>query len=221
MVRWRRSGSACALACFLAGCGNFAATWNSLRGDAYPLDEVSREPSDAGDAHCPVDVEYVDYAGDLVRYQRPVQIAAAFAPKLRAFEAAVVEVAREHYGRPPDRLVHYGAKVCRRVRGSSSRLSEHALGNALDLSGFEWQRAAGTKSGNDIPRSAFERPFSVSILRHWSTTEPEEQIHRAFLRALADRLIDRDLFRGVIGPGREGHANHLHLDYAPWTYTLF
>jgi hypothetical protein len=199
-----------------------------LRGDAYALDQVSRELPEASETLCPATLEYVTYAGELVRYKRPVQVAAPFVPKLRAFEAIVVEVAREHYGRAPDRLVHFGARVCRRVRGNSTRLSEHALGNALDLSGFEWQRAkenegsATRKPARNHTRPSFERAFSVSSVRHWNASEPGvDQRHRDFLRALAGRVTERELSRCIVGPVLEFHATHLHHDYAPWTSTLF
>jgi hypothetical protein len=208
------------LALLVASCGNryeLAAAWNDLRGDGYPLDEISRDLQAGAAAGCPDNVPFLVYRGELIGYRTPVPIAEAFVPKLRALERIVAELARAYYGRPPDRLVHYGGRVCRAIRGSGRRLSEHALGNAIDLSGFEFRRAP---AGSNAP-AAFVQPFSVSILKHWSAPPGGDgEIHRKFLRALVDRVIAEDLFRGVIGPGREGHANHLHFDAAPWRYTL-
>jgi hypothetical protein len=201
----------------LAGCGayEFAATWNEIRGDAYPLDEIPRDLPEGAPVSCPAELAFVSYRGETIPYAAPVQVVQPFVEKLRAFEQLIAAVASEHYGRPPDRLLHYGARSCRTVRGNSRRLSEHALGNALDLSGFEWKRAPKAER--------YPKAFSVSVRRHWATLgqAPDELVHQRFLHALVQRLRDEDVFRGIIGPGREGHADHLHVDQAPWPYTLF
>lgn len=197
----------------------FASNWNDLRGDPYPLDVISRDIPADGAATCPAEVPFVIYTGDIIPYRTKVEVAEAFIPKLRAFEQAVVDVANEFYGRPPDRLIHFGVRACRAVRGSATRLSEHALANALDLSGFEWQRVRAS----DSSAIASPEPFIVSIVRHWApaASDPVALKHQRFLQALVQRIKRDALFRGVIGPGREGHANHLHLDQAPWSYWLF
>lgn len=203
------------VAMLLPACGRyeFAAKWNALRGDSYPLDEISRDLPDGAAAHCPPELQYVLYRGERVPYSAPVQVVQPFVEKLRALENVVAELGTLHFGRAPDRLVHFGARACRTVRGSSRRLSEHALGNALDLSGFEWKRI-GTQPA-----------IRISIIRDWPiptfTNDQGSQRRHTFLKALVDRITREDLFRGIIGPGREGHADHLHLDQAPWSYTLF
>jgi hypothetical protein len=211
---------AMAVSALLVGCGNryeLAAAWNDLRGDGYALDAISRDLPEGASAGCPEGVPFLVYRGEVIPYRNPVPVAEAFVPKLRAFERIATELARKHYGRAPDRMVHYGGRVCRTVRGSGARLSEHALGNAIDLSGFEWKRA----SVQSNVAAAFVRPFRVSVLEHWNAQPGSEgEVHRRFLRELVERVIEEDLFRGVIGPGREGHANHLHFDAAPWRYTL-
>ena len=202
---------ALAIALGSSGCGShyeLVAAFNRLRGDAYALDAIPRDVGDGAALDCPANIPTIEYRGELIAYSAPIQVAAAFAVKLRRFERLVVDVATDHYGRAPDRLLHFGARVCRSVRGNPQRLSEHALGNALDLSGFEWKRAAGA------PGTA---AFRVSVQRDWSGHAG----HAEFLHDLIDRVIAGELFRGVIGPGREGHANHVHLDQAPWSYTLF
>ena len=67
-----------------------------------------------------------------VPYERTVQVAEPFQPKLDASEAVLVEVAQAHYGRPP-------TFACRTARGRSHRLSEHARGNAIDVRGFSFR----------------------------------------------------------------------------------
>lgn len=206
---------------FVCGCGryDFAAKWNELRGDAYPLDEISRDLPEGVPAQCPPDLRFVHYRGERVPYASPVQVVEPFVDKLRALENIVAELGALHFGRAPDRILHFGARVCRTVRGSSRRLSEHALGNALDLSGFEWKRVRATAG------RAAQPPVRVLISRDWPIpTQPEDrdaERRHTFLKALVDRITRDDIFRGVIGPGREGHADHLHLDQAPWSYTLF
>jgi len=200
-------------------CGRYelAARWNELRGDAYVLDTISRDIPEAAAPSCPEHVRSVVYRGELIPYQPPAQVAEPFAEKLRAFDRVVEELAREHYGRAPDRVLHFGASLCRSVRGNTRRLSEHALGNALDLAGFRWRKLPAA-AGASHPHA-----FSVTVQRHWAPREQDADgaTHRAFLQALLARIRERNLFRGVIGPGREGHADHLHLDQAPWSYWLF
>jgi hypothetical protein len=201
----------------LTGCGRYelAATWNEIRGDAYALDEIPRELPEGAAPGCPPEITFVTYRGEKIPYAAAVQVARPFLEKLRAFEQLAAAVATEHYGRPPDRLLHFGARACRTVRGNPRRLSEHAFGNALDLSGFEWKRAPNA--------DRFPKAFSVSVLRHWSAREgePDADVHQRYLHTLVKRIDDNDVFRGIVGPGREGHANHLHFDQAPWSYTLF
>ena len=202
--------------CGLLGCSRYelVATWNEVRGDAYALDAFPRDLPDGAAPTCPAELATVIYRGDSIPYVAPVQVAEPFVAKLREFERLIVAVSTEHYGRPPDRLLHFGARACRTVRGNARRLSEHALGNALDLRGFEWKRARTA--------APFPQAFSVSVLRHWTPREgdAEAAAHQRFLRELVERIEAHDVFRGIVGPGREGHANHLHFDQAPWSYTL-
>ena len=202
------------------GCGRHkaAATWKQLRGEPYVLDGISRELKGGKRASCPEQIEYRNYSGQLVRLKKPALVARPFIPKLQAFERVLQRVAKTHYGRPPDRILHFGSRACRSIRGNKRRLSEHALGNAIDISGFEW---TPVKKDRALPEGA-ERAFTVSVKEHWNAlANPLSERHSRFLHALVERTLDADIFRGVIGPGREGHADHLHFDVAPWDYTLF
>lgn len=221
MKRVSRSALVVFATAFACACGRyeFAAKWNELRGDPYPLDGISRDLPDGVPAHCPPELQLVHYRGERVPFSSPVQVVQPFVDKLRALENIVAELGTLHFGRAPDRLLHFGARACRTVRGSSRRLSEHALGNALDLSGFEWKRIRATKTQ---PAQAAIR---VTISRDWPIPkDPKDQDaerRHTFLKAVTDRVTRAGIFRGIIGPGREGHADHLHLDQAPWSYTLF
>jgi hypothetical protein len=199
--------------------------WHALRRDPYPLDAVSREvalPRKPARIDCSETV-ITRYAGAHLPYERAVQVAEPFQPKLAAFEAVVVDVARAHYGRAPKQVLHLGAFACRTVRGRSHRLSEHALGNAIDVRGFAF---AAARRGDAVPEDLpgkLRRPFVVSVQRHWAhpAEDGADARHREFLRALVARVRAEKIFRGIIGPGRPGHDNHFHFDYGPWSFAAY
>jgi hypothetical protein len=196
------------------------AKWNALRGDPYELDaierrlEASRAPFD-----CRRD-QLIDYAGTTIRYQGAVTISEAFRSRLELFEQVAAEVAAEIYGRAPRRIRHYGAFSCRTSRNRSERLSEHALGNALDVVGFDFGPATKAQiAEHRIPR-ALQGSMQVRVAKHWGREHNATALqHARFLRELTERLIDRgDVFRGFVGPGHPGHDDHLHFDMSPWRY---
>jgi hypothetical protein len=182
----------------------------------YPLDNVQRMLPRDQPLPCH-EFEQVTYRGDLLRYARPVRVHPAFRERLRAFEQVVVDTAVAHYGRAPQKVLHLGTLNCRRIRLYPDWLSEHALGNAIDVAGFSFaplSRKAELPAG--LPR-ALRGCFEVTVEKHWSATRGAGAVHSAFLRDLAQRLIDRtDIFRAVLGPAWPGHKNHLHLDCAPF-----
>jgi hypothetical protein len=96
-------------------------------------------------------------------------------------------------------------------------LSEHALGNALDVSGFQFDAVAPAAASEVTLPNA----FTISVKQHWGQDrKPRARVHARFLRALMERVIGSRMFRGVVGPGHEGHADHFHFDQAPWRYSL-
>jgi len=101
--------------------------------------------------------------------------------------------ARRTLGTDVAAIEHYGAYGCRPIRttrGQSGRLSEHATGNAFDISGF--LLADGRR---------------IRLATHWKGTGPEA----AFLPAARDGLCQR--FRVVLGPDYNAlHADHFHVD---------
>jgi len=184
---------------------------------AYPLDRVSRDFT----GRCP-DVGLVRYRGTSIRFARPVRVYAGFVPRLAALERLVDEVALRHYGRTPSRLLHRGAYNCRAIRIDARQLSEHGLGNALDVRGFRFGRLPADA---DLPESAPRRlrhAFEVSIAEHWTATRGVARQHAAFLADLRRELERRpQMFRGMLGPRFPGHRDHLHFDMAPWTLVYF
>jgi len=199
------------------------AAWNSLNGDAYELDGVTRFLDDGRRPDCRAH-SLVRYAGKALRYSSPVYVHAAFVERLARFEQIVVEVGKEIYGRAPTRLRHAGAFSCRPSRRRVQRLSEHALGNAIDVVGFDF---GGATRRQPVPVAVAKRwraAFQVRIAHDWRepSAEATPGIHTRFLHALAERLAAReDVFRGMIGPSQRDHADHFHLDMAPWRYVRF
>ena len=203
--------------------GELFAVWNAAHGDAYPLDDVERfvEPAERGRPRIQCDRgAMVAYAGTTLHYAGAVLVDPAFRERLMRFEELVSEVAQSVYGRAPRRVVHYGAFNCRSSRKRPRRISEHALGNAIDVVGFDF--GAARKSDllpADVPR-ALRLPFQVRVATHWTARAgAAASVHERFLRELTERLKERpDIFRILIGPGHGDHADHLHFDASPWRY---
>ncbi len=106
---------------------------------------------------------------------------------------AVRPAAKQILGSDVVRIETMGTYSCRNINGGrSGKLSEHAIGNAVDVSGFE------LKDGR-----------RVSVLAGWRGKEAE----RTFLRRLHESACKR--FGTVLGPDyNAAHANHLHFDMA-------
>lgn len=201
--------------------GELLAAWNSLRGDTYPLDGVPRwlEPGQRGTCD---QKSMVQYKGTTLRYAGALLIDPAFEERLKRFELVAAEAAREVYGREPRLIRHYGAFNCRSTRNRKHRVSEHALGNALDLVGFDFGPATKAQPLSEGMPKQLRWAFQVRVARHWSPSAASGTtgaLHARFLATLTDRLRDRDdIFRSMFGPGHGGHDDHLHLDAAPWRY---
>ncbi len=106
---------------------------------------------------------------------------------------AVAPAARAYLDSEVVRIETMGTYSCRNVNGGrSGRLSQHAFGNAVDVSAFV------LKDGR-----------RVSVLTGWNGKADE----RAFLRRLHQSACKR--FGTVLGPDyNAAHANHFHFDMA-------
>jgi extensin-like protein len=199
------------------------AAWNSLRGDAYALDPIERIVDTGARIECNSS-GLVNHRGELVPYQGAARVDRAFRERLVRFEQVLIEVANEVYGRAPARVRHLGAYVCRSTRNRSYRMSEHALGNAIDVAGFDFVRARKQEPlAVGLPRE-LRGPFQIRVARHWNARadSPVAAVHSRFLHELAARLSERsDIFRGMIGPSRSDHSDHFHFDMSPWRYVYF
>jgi hypothetical protein len=196
------------------------ARWNALRGDPYELDAVDRFLEDQPKRLKCADQGIVEYSGTTLRYLGSVRVNEPFRDRLVRFEEVVSEVATEVYGRPPRRIRHLGAFSCRRSRNRSHRLSEHALGNAIDIAGFDFGPVAKDEPlPAELPRQ-LRGGFSVRVAKHWNRAgSVQGTTHARFLRELTGRLLERaDIFRVAIGPSHRGHHDHFHFDVSPWRY---
>ncbi len=106
---------------------------------------------------------------------------------------AVRPAARQILGSDVVRIETMGTYSCRNIGGGrSGKLSEHAKGNAVDVSAFI------LKDGR-----------RVSVLNGWRGKDAE----RTFLRRLHQSACKR--FGTVLGPDyNAAHADHLHFDMA-------
>jgi len=187
--------------------------------DPYPLDDLGRRVEVTGPMRCP-EVPLVPHPGGVVRWKSALKVHPAFAPRLAAFEAVVAAVATQVYGRAPSRITHLGSFNCRRIRRYPDLLSEHGLGNAVDVAGFEFgPLPRAEQKHSPLPR-ALRRAFKVSVLEHWGGEQPDgsaKALHQRFLHALTAALEARpEVFRVMLGPAYPGHANHFHFDCAPY-----
>ncbi len=103
----------------------------------------------------------------------------------------VQPAARQHLGMAVVGIEHMGTYNCRSIAGSSTP-SEHATGNAIDISAFIL--ADGRR---------------VTLLDHWDAPDGRS----AFLKAVRDGSCP--LFSTVLSPDyNRAHANHFHFDQA-------
>lgn len=191
-------------------------TGASRADDDYALDDVSRKVAKHGRVVCP-DLPFDSYRGTHIRYKLPAKIFEGFRPRLVKFEKVARELAIERYGRAPTRLVHLGTYNCRRISAYPEWLSEHALGNAIDIAGFDFGALPSDATMPEGMPAALRRPFVVRVVSHWKGTRGVMGHHAEFLHTLARRLIARhDIFRVLLGPAWPGHHNHFHFDMAPF-----
>jgi hypothetical protein len=136
--------------------------------DTVKLMQLATDTTNLGPMTCPLAASFAAWAKNAVR-----------------------PAARQYLGSDVVRIETMGTYNCRNVNGArSGRLSEHAFGNAVDVSGFVL--ADGRR---------------ISVLNGWNGKKDE----REFLRRLHQSACKR--FGTVLGPDyNAAHANHLHFD---------
>lgn len=216
-----RSRFACALLVALSALGAPTSTRAAELAPEvdYPLDATARTALPKGPATCRPK-QLVQYRGKQVKLEPPSPVFEAFAERLQRFERTLVEVGTRVYGRAPVRLVHVGTYVCRNVEAEQSHLSEHALGNAIDIIAFRFPALdAAAAKRSTLPRS-LRGAFTVTVgsYRGGRARSAASERHREFFELLGQTLREGGLFRTAIGPADARHRTHLHLDMAPWSY---
>jgi hypothetical protein len=186
---------------------------------AYPLDSFERTLS-SGQLSCPA-VDARDFAGTSLRFSPAAKVIEPFRQRLVAFEQVVREVSERVYGRWPSAILVAASYGCRSVGGTNRKLSEHALGNAIDITGFEFAPLGGLAlpAWTPAPLTTLLSGFQVRVDRHWKATGDADALrHAYFLDQLTRTLIERGVFRTLLGPAHPDHADHFHFDMAPWNY---
>jgi hypothetical protein len=182
----------------LSGCGWITAPIDSgrvclARLDAPGISYRQVDIDSPRDDRCGVETA-VSVSRIGIPLNQPATMSCALAARLDDFDRAVVQqVAMADLGEPVAGIEHLGAYSCRRSTGRSERLSEHAFGRAIDISGF--RLADGSQ---------------VSVERDWSAPGPK----RDFLHHLAQSACG--YFSVVLTPNsNREHFNHLHFDIGP------
>jgi hypothetical protein len=162
-----------------------------LRGESLPA--ITAEGG-CGVA-APIRLEAVDG----VALEPPAVMACDTARALLVWMKGTVTESFAAKGADPSALVIADSYSCRnRNRAASGKLSEHARGNAIDISGF--------RVGDD---------HLVTVLDGWNSPEWGETLRRL-------RAGGCGPFGTVLGPGSNAlHADHFHFDVAarrsgPW-----
>ena len=134
-------------------------------------------------------------ADGTVTVDKPVTMDCSMIPAIEGWLTEVAQpIAQARFGSRIVGLEAFGAYSCRSVNNlSGAQLSEHAFGNAIDVSGFR------LADGREI-----------SIVRDWKKSDSQES---AFLHEVHAGACEH--FTTVLGPGSDVfHYNHIHLDLA-------
>jgi hypothetical protein len=203
IVTSRRALALLALLLMPAGCGRHRATRQEppyqIGGAACLRALASRgivvEPWAApASGACRVDTPVLATGSATVSFSPPLQTSCAMLLAWADLEPAVQAAARARLGSPVLTVRNFGSYSCRGVNGHRGRLSLHALGRAVDVSGF------GLADGR-----------VVTVAEGWKG--PRDQ--RRFLRDVRDAACRR--LGAVLDPDSDRqHRDHLHLDLGPW-----
>jgi hypothetical protein len=149
----------------------------------------------------------------------PVTLHPAFVARIERFERIAQELGQDLYGRAPRSIRHLGGYACRPSRLRPQRISEHALGNAIDVAAFDFPALPDpSRAPQGLPRALWG-PFRTSVQQHWTSRGGVvADLHQKFLQRLTEELAERDVFRVLLGPSHPGHHDHFHFDMSPWTY---
>jgi len=185
-------------------------------GPGYPLDRLRRSSKQGGAVGCPK-LELHRFRGKQLQFLPAAKVVEPFRERLLELERVVSEVSLRVYARKPSAILVAASYGCRSVRGKQRRLSEHALGNAIDIAGFRFSPVAKGKS-RGLP-AALARGFDVRVDQDWKGRgNALRRRHSRFLHELTAALVERDIFRTLLGPAHRDHGDHFHFDMAPQHY---
>jgi len=137
----------------------------------------------------PIEIESLSAS---IALDAPAMLNCATARTAARFMAATIDpAARRHFGSSVKLASNASAYVCR-PRAGTTTLSEHAIGNAIDISAF-----------------VLEDGRRIAVLGAYE----DEKAAGPFLDEV--RKAACGPFKTVLGPGADAdHADHLHLDLA-------
>jgi hypothetical protein len=192
----------------LSGCGFFERAerpaWRTqaenaclARGQVQASDFITPRNAIDGPGICGMEHPFKvsGLVGGAVAVQQPVTMDCSMIPALESWLNEVVQpIAQARFGQAVVGLNAFGAYSCRSIDNmQGARLSEHAFGNAIDISGFKL--ADGRV---------------ISVVDNWKKTDTQEAafLHEAHAGACQH-------FTTVLGPGADVfHYNHIHMDLA-------
>lgn len=132
-----------------------------------------------------------------IKYNRSPLLTCEMALALADFERIVQEEAKRELGTRVERIEHMGTYNCRKMV-NYDLVSEHSFANAIDLKSF--QLADGRE---------------ITVLGQFKPNEDAVEPETRFLRRLANRLFDEQIFSVVVTPFFDAiHRNHIHVDLA-------
>lgn len=133
----------------------------------------------------------IDASSLRLRPNQPASTCAVAAGMLLWHREVVAPAALRHLGQRVTAYEHMGTTNCRRIAGSS-RMSQHASGNAFDIAAF--RLASGRR---------------ITLIDGWNGKADE----RAFLRAVRDGACT--IFGSTLSPDfNDAHHDHFHFDMA-------
>lgn len=133
-----------------------------------------------------------------IRYANAPLLTCDMALAMAELERVAQEEAERNLGSRIVAIDHLGTYNCRKMV-NFDMISEHSFANAIDLRRFHL--ADGR---------------TISVLDHFRPERGEDAPPEAiFLRRLANRLYDEDIFSVVVTPYFDSlHRNHIHVDLA-------
>jgi hypothetical protein len=199
--------AALAVMVLLAACGRSGGPSTSQQALVYPsggpcLSALQNRQIDYnalgavnGPGACRIDTPISLNAGTTA-LNRPVKVNCSIALAMSEFERRVLQpAAQATFNQHIRRVHHMGGYTCRTIAGSR-RISQHALGNAIDIAAFEL--ADGSM---------------ISVQHDWSGARERS----AFLREVARGACET--FNVVLSPATDAaHHDHFHFDLGPWRH---